>query len=281
MVVVPQQKAYVVERFGKFKTVLAPGLHFLIPLVDKIRYVHELKEQAINIAGQMAITRDNVTINIDGVLYIRVTDPYNASYGVSDAIYAISQLAQTTMRAEIGKITLDKTFEERDFLNQHIVNAINSASKVWGITCLRYEIRDIAPPVSVRESMDSQASAERKKRTEILESEGQRQAAINAAEGAKANIVLNAEAKATAVLMAADAESKAIEKIADAINQPGGKDAVSYQLAQKYVEAFGNIAKQGNTIILPSEIGNVANMVTQTLGIYNQISNNSSINIYY
>lgn len=205
---------------------------------------------------------------------MRVTDPYAASYGVLDAIYAISQLAQTTMRSEIGKITLDKTFEERDSLNQHIVNSINVASKAWGISCLRYEIRDISPPATVRQSMDSQASAERKKRTDILQSEGKRQAAINNAEGEKAEVVLNAEARAQAITMAAEAQSQAIERIAKAINEPGGLQAVSLSIAEQYIQAFSNIAKKGNTIILPADVNNIASMVSQSLGIFNHIQRN-------
>lgn len=180
------------------------------------------------------------------------------------------------MRSEIGKITLDKTFEERDTLNQHIVNSINVASKAWGISCLRYEIRDISPPATVRQSMDSQASAERKKRTDILESEGKRQAAINNAEGEKAEVVLNAEAKARAITMAAEAQSQAIERIAKAINTPGGLEAVSLSIAEQYIQAFSNVAKEGNTIILPADVNNIASMVSQSLGIYNHIQTKSA-----
>jgi regulator of protease activity HflC (stomatin/prohibitin superfamily) len=170
--VVPQQRAWVVERFGKFHKILQPGLHFLIPLVDRIAYVHSLKEEAIQIPNQQAITKDNVTISIDGILYIKVMSPFDASYGVEDATFAVVQLAQTTMRSELGKITLDKTFEERDNLNLNIVQQINGAAQAWGIQCLRYEIRDIVPPSSVRNAMDMQAEAERRKRAEILQSEG-------------------------------------------------------------------------------------------------------------
>jgi regulator of protease activity HflC (stomatin/prohibitin superfamily) len=283
--IVPQQNAWVVERMGKYNATLDPGLNFLIPFVDKVAYRHSLKENAIDIPSQSAITKDNVTLSIDGVLYLKITDPKQASYGVGDARYAISQLAQTTMRSELGKITLDKTFLERENLNAGIVQSINEASQVWGIQCLRYEIKDITPPTNVRQAMELQVAAERQKRAEILQSEGQRQSAINVAEGEKQQVVLTSEAskidqinraqgEAEAILAVARATAEGIETVAASIEKSGGEKAVALRLGEQYITAFGELAKEGNTILLPEKTGDMGSMVAQALSVFKTIQNN-------
>ncbi|KAJ3416678.1 hypothetical protein HDV05_000508 [Chytridiales sp. JEL 0842] len=281
---VPQASVYVIERFGRFHKILEPGLAVLIPFVDRIRYVQSLKENTVEIPTQSAITQDNVTLEIDGVLYYKIEDPYKASYGVEDAEFAVAQLAQTTMRAEIGQMTLDRTLAERTQLNYNIVNAINSAAYDWGIKCLRYEIRDIHPPENVVVSMHQQVSAERRKRAEILESEGARQAAINVAEGKKQGMILESEAaKAKQINLAqgefesirlkAEAGALAINKVSEAIRKQGlqGQDAISLSLAEKYVEAFGQLAKEANTVVVPANVADAAGMVTQLRTVFDSI----------
>lgn len=280
--VVPQQQIWIVERFGKYSKSLSAGLNILFPFVDKVAYRHSLKERAIDIPSQAAITKDNVTLSIDGVLYIKITDAKQASYGITDPQYAISQLAQTTMRSEIGKITLDRTFEERDSLNSNIVRQINEASNIWGIQCLRYEIKDITPPHNVREAMELQVAAERKKRAEILDSEGERQSQINRAEGYKQEVVLKSEAaltdqvnrakgEAEAILRVAEATAEGIEKVAVAIQKAGGEDAVALRLGEQYIEAFKHLAYKSNTILLPVDSGDAGSMVAKALGVFDTI----------
>ncbi|PVU90861.1 hypothetical protein BB561_004680 [Smittium simulii] len=285
---VPQQEAWIVERMGKFNRILEPGLAILIPVIDRIKYIQSLKEVAVEIPTQSAITQDNVTLELDGVLYYKVVDAYKASYGVLDAHFSVAQLAQTTMRAEIGQMTLDTTLAERNTLNANIVCAINAAAESWGIKCLRYEIRDIHPPVNVVEAMHSQVSAERSKRAQILDSEGSRQAAINVAEGHKQAEILASEAakiqqinrakgEAEAIILTATAEAQAIQKVSSAIgSSPNGADAASLHVAQQYVEAFGKLAKESNTLILPSNSNDISSMVAQAMSIYGKVRSNNS-----
>lgn len=280
--IVPQQQAWIIERLGKLHKVLPAGLNFIIPMVDRVAYKHTLKEQAIDVTAQTAISNDNVSLSIDGVLYVKIIDPIAASYGVSDPYYAITQLAQTTMRSEIGKIPLDKTFEERENLNIAIVTSINHAAANWGIQCMRYEIKDIYPPQSVLRAMELQVAAERQKRAQILESEGKRQSQINIAEAGKAEVVLNSEAakidqvnravgEAEAILLVAKATAEGIEKLAQAINNTGGSDAVSLRIAEQYIDALSKIAKETNTVIIPSNINDSSSVVTQALSIFDAI----------
>lgn len=284
---VPQQEAWVVERMGKFHHIMQPGLNILIPIVDKVKYVQSLKEIAIDIPKQSAITLDNVTLNIDGVLYLRVVEPYKASYGVEDPEFAITQLAQTTMRSELGKITLDSVFKERESLNVAIVEAINKASNAWGIDCLRYEIRDIRLPDRVQEAMQMQVEAERKKRAAVLESEGIREAEINVAEGKKRARILASEAEkieqinqaqgeANAILAKAEARAQSLKKVAESLREQTGSNAASLLIAEKYVSAFEKLAKTGNTLILPTNTGDVSGMVAQAMGIYQTLASKTS-----
>ncbi|KAF2833361.1 hypothetical protein CC86DRAFT_365280 [Ophiobolus disseminans] len=282
---VPQQTAWIVERMGKFNRILEPGLAVLVPVIDRIAYVRSLKENAIEIPSQSAITADNVTLELDGVLYTRVFDAYKASYGVEDAEYAIGQLAQTTMRSEIGQLSLDHVLKERANLNANITAAINEAAQDWGVTCLRYEIRDIHAPEPVVEAMHRQVTAERSKRAEILESEGQRQSAINIAEGKKQSVILASEAlraeqinlasgEAEAILVKAQATANGIDAVARAIAQGEGaaQNAISLSVAEKYVDAFANLAKEGTSVIVPGNVGDIGGMIASAMAVYGNVN---------
>lgn len=276
--VVPQQRAFILERLGKYQTTLQPGLNFIIPVVDRIAYKHGLKEQAYDIHEQVCITKDNVQVRVDGVIFLQVIDAHKASYGVNDYVFAVTQLAQTTMRSEIGKIILDKTFVERMAINQAVVSAIDEAAISWGVKVLRYEIKNISPPATVLQAMEKQMQAEREKRAVILESEGTQQSAINNAEGQKTRVVLESEAEklkqinqakgeAAAILSVAQATAESVRLVAEAISQKGGLEAVQLQVAEQYIEQFGKLAKEGNTLILPSNLTDVGSIVASAMTV--------------
>jgi regulator of protease activity HflC (stomatin/prohibitin superfamily) len=278
VVVVPQQNAYVVERFGRFSGVLDAGMHILIPLVDVIRYRHSLKEQAFEIPEQVCITRDNVQLGVDGILYLKIMDPERASYGISNYTFALTQLAQTNLRSEIGKLELDKTFEERTHINAQVVSEVDKASEAWGVKVLRYEIKNIKPPQDVLAAMEKQMRAEREKRAVILTSEGERDAAINTAEGQKQQVIKaseatkqqqinEAEGQAAAILAVAEATAGGIRQVAEAINEPGGFEAVQLRVAEQYIERFGQLAKAGNTLVLPANLSDVGSMIALAMNV--------------
>ena len=280
-VVVPQQRAYVVERLGRYSGTLNAGFHLLIPVVDVIRYRHSLKEVAIDIPAQICITRDNVQVGVDGILYLKVMNPERASYGIADYIFAIVQLAQTNLRSEIGKIDLDKTFEERIHINMQVVQELDKASEAWGVKVLRYEIKNITPPHDVLAAMEKQMRAEREKRAVILTSEGSRDAAINTAEGEKQQVIKASEARrqqqineaegqASAILAVATATGEGIRKVADAIRQPGGMEATQLRVAENYIIQFGELAKKTNTLILPANVADTASMVATAMRVFQQ-----------
>lgn len=280
---VSQNRAYVVERFGKYDKTMVAGLNFLVPFIDKVAYNKSLKEQAVDVPSQSAITKDNISLVVDGVLYLKVLDPYKASYGVDNYVFAVTQLAQTTMRSEIGKIDLDKSFEERESLNTNIVNAINEAAEPWGVQVLRYEIKDIEPPRSVLEAMERQMKAERDKRATILESEGERQSAINVAEGKKQAIVLtaeadkteqilNAEGEAQAIIAVAEAKAKALKTIGDIANTNEGQKAIQLELAGKSIDAKEAIAKDSTVVLLPENQTNTSSVVAEAMTIINALN---------
>jgi regulator of protease activity HflC (stomatin/prohibitin superfamily) len=280
-IVVPQQSAYVVERLGRYRATLEAGFHILVPLLDAVRYRHSLKENAADIPEQVCITKDNVQVHVDGVLYMKVMNAERASYGVSDYLFAISQLAQTTLRSEIGKIDLDRTFEERMHINAQIVDELDKATEPWGIKVLRYEIKNITPPQDVLAAMEKQMRAEREKRAVILTSEGARDAAINNAEGEKQQTIKASEAKkqqqineaegeASAILAVADATAQGIEKVAAAIQKPGGFEAVQLRVAEQYITQFGALAKESNTMVLPANVSDVGSMIAMAMNVIRQ-----------
>jgi len=276
--VVPQQTAYILERLGKFYGVLQPGINFIIPFFDRIAYKYTLKESAIDIPEQICITRDNVQVRMDGVIFIQVIDPKKAAYGIADYTFAVIQLAQTTMRSEIGKLDLDKTFEERMTINRAVVQSIDDAAIGWGVKVLRYEIKNITPPQSVLIAMEKQMQAERERRAVILQSDGEKQAAINVAEGQKQKAVLEseglrlrqineAEGEAAALKSVAEATAESIRLVAAAIQNEGGIEAVQLKVADNFVDQFGKIAKAGNTLILPANFADMGSMISAAMAI--------------
>ncbi len=280
-IVVPQQSAYVVERLGRYAGTLDAGFHILTPFVDVVRYRHSLKERAIDIPEQICITRDNVQVGVDAVLYLRVLNAERASYGITDFIFAITQLAQTTLRSDIGKIDLDKTFEERSKINLSVVSELDKATEAWGVKVMRYEIKNINPPQDVLSAMEKQMRAEREKRAVILNSEGARDAAINnaegdkqkaikASEGRKQQQINEAEGQAAAILSVATATAEGIRQIAEATQNPGGLQAVQLRVAEQYIQQFGNLAKAGNTLVIPSNLSDVGGLITMAMNIVKQ-----------
>ncbi len=271
-IVVPQQNGFVVERLGKFSRTLRAGFHILIPFIERVAYKHSLKEQAADIAEQICITKDNVQVGVDGVLYLQVLDPGRASYGIGNYMFAISQLAQTTLRSEIGKIDLDRTFEERGTINQNVVAELDKASDPWGVKVLRYEIKNINPPQDVLGAMEKQMRAEREKRAVILNSEGERDAKINQAEGEKQRVIKESEAvktqqineaqgEAEAILAVATATAEGLRRVADAVTDQGGPEAMQLRIAEQYIGQFGNLAKTGNTFVVPANLGDLTSMM--------------------
>jgi regulator of protease activity HflC (stomatin/prohibitin superfamily) len=277
-VVVPQQNAYIVERLGKYSGTLNAGFHILVPFMDVVRYRLSLKEDAIDIPEQICITKDNVQVGVDGVLYMKILNPERASYGIADYTFAITQLAQTTLRSEVGKIDLDRTFEERTNINTAVVSELDKATEAWGVKVMRYEIKNITPPKDVLAAMEKQMRAEREKRAVILTSEGNRDAAINTAEGAKQQVIKaseatkqqhinEAEGEAAAILAVAEATAEGIRKIAESIQAPGGFEAVQLRVAEQYIEQFGKLAKEANTLVLPTNLSDVGSMLTLAMNV--------------
>jgi regulator of protease activity HflC (stomatin/prohibitin superfamily) len=280
-VVVPQQNAFIVERVGRYAGTLQAGFHILIPFVDVIRYRHTLKEQSLDIPAQICITRDNVQVQVDGVLYLKVLNPERASYGISDYLFAITQLCQTTLRSEVGKIDLDKTFEERTAINTAVVSELDKASEPWGVKVLRYEIRNITPPADILAAMEKQMRAEREKRAVVLTSEGQRDAAINTAEGEKQQTIKaseatrqrqinEAEGQAQAILAVATATAEGIRRVAESIKVDGGYEAVQLRVAEQYITQFGKLAAGSTNLVLPANVSDIGSMVALAMNVFRQ-----------
>jgi regulator of protease activity HflC (stomatin/prohibitin superfamily) len=280
-IVVPQQSAFIVERLGKYSSTLQAGFHILVPFIERVAYKHSLKESAIDIAEQICITKDNVQVGIDGVLYMQVMDPARASYGIADYTFAITQLAQTTLRSEIGKIELDRTFEERARINTNVVSELDKASEPWGVKVLRYEIKNINPPRDVIQAMEKQMRAEREKRAVILTSEGERDAKINQAEGEKQRVIKESEAnrqqqineaagEAEAILAVATATAEGLRRVADAIAGAGGREAMQLRVAESYVQQFGNLARTSNTLVIPANVSDIAGMIAMATKVFDQ-----------
>ncbi len=286
-VVVPQQNAYIVESLGKYSRTLGAGFHILIPFLERVAYRHTLKEQAIDVEEQICITSDNVQVGVDGVLYLQVMEASKASYGIGDYLFAIAQLAQTTLRSEIGKIELDKTFEERSHINVRVVEELDQASNPWGVKVLRYEIKNINPPHDVLTAMEKQMRAEREKRATVLESEGVRDAKINEAEGEKQRVIKESEAakqqqineaegEAAAILAVAEATAEGLSKVAAALNEKGGDKAMQLRVAEDYLERFGNLAKEGNTLIVPATLSDVASMISAATTVFERTADSKA-----
>jgi regulator of protease activity HflC (stomatin/prohibitin superfamily) len=276
--IVPQKSAFIVERLGKYAKTLEAGFHILFPFIERVAYKHSLKEVAVDVPSQSCITRDNIAVEVDGVLYLQVMDPAKASYGIDNYMFASTQLAQTTMRSEIGKLELDRTFEEREAINGAIIAAVDKASDPWGVKITRYEIKNIEPPESVKDALEKQMRAEREKRAAIAESEGQRQAITNVAEGDKQEAIKRsegeklkrineAEGRAQEIELIANATAEGIRKIAESIKAPGGEDAVNLRVAEQYIKEFGNLAKKNNTVIIPSNLSDIAGMVASVTSL--------------
>ena len=281
-VIVPQRSAFIIERLGKFDRTLEAGFHILIPFVDRAAYVFSLKEQVVDIPAQICITKDNVSVEVDGIIYLEIQDAHKAAYGIDDYLRAATQLAQTTLRSAIGKIDLDKTFEERDKINTEVIDAIDQAAMSWGVKVLRYEIKDITPPVSVKQAMEAQMTAERQKRADIATSEGLRQSMINQSEGEKQKQINEASGKAAQVTLIAEADAKRIEliatataeginKVAATIKEQGGIEALNMRLAEQYINQFGNLAKTTNTIIMPSNVADVAGIIATAMSTVKEV----------